>query len=143
VVTASSTSDPSLGNSPLTRHTTTEELLDTVFSITSAPELYNEVKCLCGGFAKPELTEDLYIVTSVIHTLDERPSIFIRDKPIFSSERMLHKDYYHKGSVEKVIGVPGLTLKRVLNMFQPPFNCCLFNTSFTYSCELNFSSNGR
>jgi hypothetical protein len=22
-----------------------------------------------------------------------RPSIFIRDKPIFSSERMLHKDY--------------------------------------------------
>jgi hypothetical protein len=35
-------------------------------------------------------------------TLDERPSIFIRDnKPIFSSERMLHKDYYCKGSVEK------------------------------------------
>jgi hypothetical protein len=25
-------------------------------------------------------------------TLDERPSILIRDKPIFSSERMLHKD---------------------------------------------------
>jgi hypothetical protein len=34
--------------------------------------------------------------------LDERPSIFIRDKPIFSSERMLHKDYYHKGSVEEI-----------------------------------------
>jgi hypothetical protein len=33
--------------------------------------------------------------------LDERPSIFIRDKPIFSSERMLHKAYYRKGSVEK------------------------------------------
>jgi hypothetical protein len=33
--------------------------------------------------------------------LDERPSIFIRDKHIFSSERMLHKDYDHKGSVEK------------------------------------------
>jgi hypothetical protein len=29
------------------------------------------------------------------------PSIFIRDKPIFLSERMLHKDYYCKGSVEK------------------------------------------
>jgi hypothetical protein len=26
---------------------------------------------------------------------------FIRDKPIFSSERMLHKDYYRKSSVEK------------------------------------------
>jgi hypothetical protein len=34
-------------------------------------------------------------------TLDERPSIFIRDKPISSSERMLHKDYYRKSSVEK------------------------------------------
>jgi hypothetical protein len=30
-------------------------------------------------------------------------SIFIRDKPIFSSERMLHKDYDHKGPVEKKI----------------------------------------
>jgi hypothetical protein len=39
----------------------------------------------------------------VICTFDERPSIFIRDKPIFSSERMLHKDYYHKGSIEKEI----------------------------------------
>jgi hypothetical protein len=34
-------------------------------------------------------------------TLDKRPSIFIRPKPIFSSERMLHKDYDRKGSVEK------------------------------------------
>jgi hypothetical protein len=34
-------------------------------------------------------------------TLDEMPSIFIRDKPIFSSERMLHKDYYCRSSVEK------------------------------------------
>jgi hypothetical protein len=34
-------------------------------------------------------------------TLDERPSIYIRDKPIFLSERMLHKDYEWKGSVEK------------------------------------------
>jgi hypothetical protein len=35
------------------------------------------------------------------YTLDEKPSIFIRDKPIFSSERMLHKDYDRKGSVKK------------------------------------------
>jgi hypothetical protein len=43
--------------------------------------------------------------------LDIRPSIFIRDKPTFSSERMLHKDYYHKGSVEKkslVVSIKGL-----------------------------------
>jgi hypothetical protein len=32
------------------------------------------------------------------------PSIFIRDKPIFASERMLHKDYYRKGSVKKIYG---------------------------------------
>jgi hypothetical protein len=45
-------------------------------------------------FAKPVLTENLYIVQKgdfyaicVICTLDERPSIFIRDKPIFSTER--------------------------------------------------------
>jgi hypothetical protein len=37
----------------------------------------------------------------VEYTLGGRPSIFIRDKPIFSSERMLHKDYRRKGSVEK------------------------------------------
>jgi hypothetical protein len=37
----------------------------------------------------------------VVFTLDERPSIFIRDKPIFSSKRMLHKDYYRKGSIGK------------------------------------------
>jgi hypothetical protein len=27
--------------------------------------------------------------------------MFIRDKPIFSSERTLHKDNYYKGSVDK------------------------------------------
>jgi hypothetical protein len=37
----------------------------------------------------------------VIRKLDEGPSIFIRDKPIFSSERVLYKDYGSKGSVEK------------------------------------------
>jgi hypothetical protein len=29
----------------------------------------------------------------------QRPSIFKRDTPIFSSERVLHKDYDRKGSV--------------------------------------------
>jgi hypothetical protein len=43
-----------------------------------------------------------------IRTLDERPSIIIKDTPIISSERMLHKEYYHKGSVEKKSLVVGL-----------------------------------
>jgi hypothetical protein len=33
----------------------------------------------------------------------QKSSIFIRVKPIFSSERILHKNYYRKGSVEKGI----------------------------------------
>jgi hypothetical protein len=44
-------------------------------------------------------------------TLDEIPSIFVRDKHIFSSERMLHKDYYRRSSVEKknlVVALKGL-----------------------------------
>jgi hypothetical protein len=34
-----------------------------------------------------------------MRTLDERPSILIRDKAIFSPVKMLHKDYGHKCSV--------------------------------------------
>jgi hypothetical protein len=57
-------------------------------------------------FAKPVLTEDLDVLQKEEFsmcecTLDERPSIFIRDKAIFSSEMMLYKDYDFKGSVEK------------------------------------------
>jgi hypothetical protein len=50
----------------------------------------------------------------MIHTLDERPSIFIRDKLIFSSERMLHVDHYLKGSVKKkslAVSLEGLDAK--------------------------------
>jgi hypothetical protein len=63
--------------------------------------------------AKPVLTEDLCVgqkeefsITCYMcemYEMCERPSIFTRDKPIFSSERMLHKDNYRKGSVEKKI----------------------------------------
>jgi hypothetical protein len=62
-------------------------------------------------FAEPVLTENLYVVRKkeflitrhicAIHVHDKRPSIFIRDKHVFSSERMLHKDYERKGSVAK------------------------------------------
>jgi hypothetical protein len=61
--------------------------------------------------AKPILTKDLVCTAKgrifndmaifAIRTLDERPCLYIRDKPIFSSERMLHKDYDRKDSVEK------------------------------------------
>jgi hypothetical protein len=49
---------------------------------------------------KPSVNEH---AICAIHKLDERSSIFIRDKPVFTSERMLHKDYDSKGSVEKEI----------------------------------------
>jgi hypothetical protein len=35
----------------------------------------------------------------VIRIFDERPNIFIKDEPILPSERLLHKDYDHNGSV--------------------------------------------
>jgi hypothetical protein len=72
---------------------------------------------------KPVLTEDLCVVQKeefqqhaicVKCLLDERPSIVIRDKPIISSERMLHKGYYRRSSVEKmslVVGLKGLDTK--------------------------------
>jgi hypothetical protein len=47
-------------------------------------------------------------------TLHEMPSIFIRDKPIFSPERMLHENYYCRSSVEKkslVVSFKGLDAK--------------------------------
>jgi hypothetical protein len=47
-----------------------------------------------------------------IHTLDKRPSIFIRDKPIFLTERMLRKGYDCKVSFAQkkslVVSLKGL-----------------------------------
>jgi hypothetical protein len=65
-------------------------------------------------FAKPSLTDDLYIVhkeeflitcyMNDMHTWQKR-NVFIRDKDMLSSERMLRKDCNHKGSVgEKISG---------------------------------------
>jgi hypothetical protein len=42
-----------------------------------------------------------------VHPLDERSSILIREKPIFSSERMLHKDNYRKEFSWKISLVVG------------------------------------
>jgi hypothetical protein len=52
---------------------------------------YNEERCFLRGPLREVING----------TFDERPGIFIRDKPIFSSERMLHKDYDRKDSAEK------------------------------------------
>jgi hypothetical protein len=50
----------------------------------------------------------------VKRTLEEGASIFIGDKHIFSSERMLYKDYYRWSSLEKessVVSLKGLDAK--------------------------------
>jgi hypothetical protein len=88
-----------------------QELLKAVFSMRSLPRLCSERRrssMMC--FAKPVVTEDLYTVNkeefsitfSMCHTYTwRRASIFIRDKLIFSSERILHRDYDRKGLVAK------------------------------------------
>jgi hypothetical protein len=80
-------------------------------------------------FTKPVLTEDLYIVQKeefsitcyMCDTLDGKSSISIRDKSIFLSERMLHKNYDHKGSVVKtsLVVSRGLT-PRQSDVCEPP-----------------------
>jgi hypothetical protein len=49
-------------------------------------------------FANPVL---VYSAKRRIRILDERPSVFIRDNPIFSSVIILLKDYDRKGSAER------------------------------------------
>jgi hypothetical protein len=39
----------------------------------------------------------------MIYTFQKRPIVLIRDKHIFSSHRVLHKDCDSKGSVEKIL----------------------------------------
>jgi hypothetical protein len=65
-------------------------------------------------FPKPGLTEDLYIVLKEEFSITcymcdmyilQRRSLFVRDRPILSSERMFHKDYDRKGSIANK--VPG------------------------------------
>jgi hypothetical protein len=60
--------------------------------------------------AKPVLIWDLHIVYKEEFSITcymsdaytwQRPSILIRDNPIFSSVRMFHKDYYRKSPFGK------------------------------------------
>jgi hypothetical protein len=74
-------------------------------------------------FAKPALTKDLYTVRKEEFSITccmwrtytwQRGSLFIGDKSVLSSERMLHKDYDSKGSVAKksmVVNLKGLNTK--------------------------------
>jgi hypothetical protein len=66
------------------------------------------------SFAKPVLTEDFYTkqkeefsitCNMCVPTLFESPNIIISSKPVFSSEKMLHKNYDHKGSLKKYLVV--------------------------------------
>jgi hypothetical protein len=75
-------------------------------------------------FPKPELREDLYIVQKEEFSVTccmcdtytwQRRSLFIRDKPIRSSESMLHKNYDRKGAVTKksmTLNLKGLGAKK-------------------------------
>jgi hypothetical protein len=73
-------------------------------------------------FAKPGLTgldimqNEEFSIPAIyeMSTFEKRPSIFIKEIPILSSERMLHKDYESKGSVVKkslVMILKGLVTK--------------------------------
>jgi hypothetical protein len=57
-------------------------------------------------FAKPGLREDLYILqrrslSNTLYMYEYMRSLFIREKTIFSSERIFRKDFEGKGLVEK------------------------------------------
>jgi hypothetical protein len=56
-------------------------------------------------FAKPGLIEKLFILQKeefvIARDICQLPSIFIRDNPIFSSERMLHMDNGRECSAKK------------------------------------------
>jgi hypothetical protein len=61
--------------------------------------------------ARTRILNNMFYVRNINN---EKPSIFIRGKPIFSLERMLHKDNYSKNSVEKslFVGLKGLGAKK-------------------------------
>jgi hypothetical protein len=93
---------------------------------------------------KPVLTADLCVVQKEefalicymceIYTWRKAKHI-IRDKPIFSSERKLHKDYYRKSSVEKVSGrgSQGAWRQDELNGRKPPV---VSNFDFDFTLNL-------
>jgi hypothetical protein len=74
----------------------------TTIQVTKLP-LYHKISkidMIC--FAKPSLTDDLYILHKEELSMTfymcsmyirQRPSLFLRDEPILSSWRILHKDY--------------------------------------------------
>jgi hypothetical protein len=76
-------------------------------------------------FPKPGLIEELNIVENedfsiTCYTCDtytrQRPRLLMKDKPILSSERLLHKNYDRKNSAEKkslVVSLKGLGPKKI------------------------------
>jgi hypothetical protein len=81
----------------------------TTVQVTKVP-LWHKMRKICMiCFAKPGLTRRLLysakgiIFSNIPYVRYKRPGLFIRDKPIFPSERILHKDKDRKGSVGKKV----------------------------------------
>jgi hypothetical protein len=69
-----------------------------------------------------------------IRTLDERPSMFIGDRPILSSESMLRKDYYRQD--EPIGGKPQFSSRSVREVLKiGPELVKLKNLQCTSRCQ--------
>jgi hypothetical protein len=87
-----------LGNGPVNTLATIEETQEVVISMRSMPMLHNKEQRQARVTQTEEFSITCYMYKMYIWW---KPSILIRDKPIFSSERMLHKDYYFRDQLEK------------------------------------------
>jgi hypothetical protein len=74
------------------------------------------VKQRCGKHISAAVNQHATIQKAVF-SMGVAPRLYnedLRDKPIFSSERKAHKDYYRRSSAEKknlVVGLKGLDAK--------------------------------
>jgi hypothetical protein len=84
------------------RDVTSAAAKNTTVRVTKLPLKRKIRKTDMNSFAKPVLTEDLYIMQNEEFSITcymcdtytwKEPSLFLRHKLFISSERMLHKDY--------------------------------------------------
>jgi hypothetical protein len=92
----------SMQSMPMAAHATMKYVMPSLSNNCTATEEQCFLCGQCQGYIMSLVESQSYAIC-VIHTLDKKPSLFVRDKPIFSSGRMLHKDYDRKSSVEKKI----------------------------------------
>jgi hypothetical protein len=74
----------------------------TTFQVTKLPLLYNKAWTNSGltNIAKGRIFDNT-LHMRYVHLKRAKQNLFIRDKPILSSDRMLHEDYGRKGSIVK------------------------------------------